>query len=86
MFIENVKIYFNKNNVWTNWYDFLGINTSEYSKTIEKWKNICRGSNIITINEYIEYWKNNKNLLPSNPSDYYKNFTSILELNIDCYN
>jgi len=39
-------------NIWTNWYDYLGIDTSKYPKTSDEWKKRCRQ---LKIKNYFDY-------------------------------
>ena len=60
---------------WTNWYDFLGIDTSGFIQTKEQWKELC---NQLKINE-LNYTNKAKLIkeLPIMPGEFYPNFTNI---------
>jgi superfamily II DNA or RNA helicase len=81
-YIENPHDYFRIKVVWTNWYDFLGIDTSKFIQTKKEWINYCNKININSLEDY-----NNASIkyecLPKNPGYFYDDFTYILcELNI----
>ena len=62
---------------WLNWYDFLGIDTSNYPSTKEIWKKFCIEYNLKDIKIYdVQYEKYN---LPSMPEELYKDFKSFYE-------
>ena len=56
-YIEDPKDYFTKNGVWTNWYDFLCIDTSNIIKTKTEWIEFCKSINVISIEDYFEKCK-----------------------------
>lgn len=59
-------------NYWSNYCDFLNIDTSNYIKTKEKLKQFCFKKNVSSITDYCELFKNNDNIIPENPCDYFK--------------
>lgn len=61
-------------NLWTNWYEFLGINTSMYPKTKKEWIEKCMSLGITNATEYIPH---SDKSLPPEPSYLYPGFTSI---------
>jgi predicted helicase len=69
--------YFQKNGVWTNWYDFLGINTDKFLSTKSLWVSFCEEHDVQSLEDYDELCKK-YNCLPVIPSDFYKFFTNIL--------
>ena len=75
-YIEDPYKYFSDRAIWTNWYDFLGIDTSNFIKEKSEWKKICKELNINSLEKYINETKNN-NKLPLYPADFYKNFSNI---------
>lgn len=77
LYIPNAEESFKNKGVWTNWYDFLGVDTQKFIQTKEEWKKFCK-LNQITSSNYIikcgEYVQ-----LPLNPSNLYNNnnFTNL---------
>lgn len=61
---------------WTNWYDFLGLDTSEYPKTKNEWIKLCRSLGVSSWNNYIYLQKKNFQL-PKMPQDMYIGFTNF---------
>lgn len=59
--------------VWTNWYDFLGVDTSNWPSTKDEWKSVCIKRGITT---WDLYQKNRGDDLPPNPTEMYSDFTS----------
>jgi len=59
---------------WVDWFDFFGINTALYPKTIGEWIIECRRLGIKGASEYRS--KKNKKL-PEQPQFFYKNFKNI---------
>jgi superfamily II DNA or RNA helicase len=76
MYIENPEQYFRLKGVWTNWYDFMGVNTKKFIQDKNDWINFCKDKNVKSLDDY-------KNLcklfdeIPKNPADFYKDFSSI---------
>ena len=68
--------YFYKKGVWTNWYDFIGLDTSQFIQSKQHWILFCKKYKVSSITDY-------KNLcdiyleLPKNPSEFYTHFTNI---------
>jgi superfamily II DNA or RNA helicase len=60
---------------WINYYDFLGIETSEFPKEIKKWLQVCHTKKIKNNEEYIKKWEEND--LPEMPEEFYAKFTNI---------
>lgn len=76
-FIEDPEDYFRSKGVWTNWINFLGIDTSKFLKTKDEWKIFCKNINISDWEEYINacsYYDE----LPKNPEDFYQDFTNFM--------
>jgi superfamily II DNA or RNA helicase len=76
-FIKDPENYFKSKGVWTNWYDFMGVDTSIFIQSKQEWINFCKEKNIGSIYDY-----NNNcekyNVLPKEPADFYnKGFTNI---------
>jgi len=75
-YINDPIRYFGSSNVWTNWYDFLSIDTTNFIDKKYKWIKYCQKYNLNNIDEYLkEYPKHN--CLMKYPEDYYKNFSNI---------
>ena len=82
-YIQEIEEYFKKKCVWTNWYDFMGIDTSIFLTNKEDWKKFCKEKNVNSLKKYIELCVL-YNELPKNPAEFYTDFTDInseLELN-----
>lgn len=70
-FIDNPKVYFK--DYWTNWYDFIGVDTSKFPASKHEWKTQCIELGILTWDEY----KIKKNsFMPDNPSELYEDYTN----------
>ena len=81
-YIEEPKEYFTKNGVWTNWYDFLSINTYNFIQSKIEWIEFCKLIHIISSDDYFEKCKIYTKL-PTMPEEYYIGFTSVPnELNL----
>ena len=95
-YIKNPEEYFKLKGVWTNWYDFMGIDTSKFIQDKNEWIKFCKENNVKSLIDYNNLCKLNEILLhqgwedlpgtraPANPADFYKDFVSIsieLELN-----
>ncbi|ADO67560.1 putative superfamily II helicase/restriction enzyme [Cafeteria roenbergensis virus] len=72
MEIIKPNIYFN--GVWTNWFDFLGINTTGWIDNIIEWKLYCQEKRVIDANDY--YIKIDDKM-PPEPEYFYPNFKGI---------
>ena len=75
-YIENPVQYFREHNLWKGWYDFLGVDTSQFLKTKEEWVRFCKEKHISSLEEYILQAKVYKEL-PERPDEVYHNFSSI---------
>jgi predicted helicase len=83
MYIENPDEYFRLKGVWTNWYDFLGVNTDKFIQDKNEWIIFCKNNNIKSLDDYYNLCKSYKKL-PKIPADFYKDFSNIInELNIN---
>jgi predicted helicase len=74
-YIENPEEYFKLKGVWTNWYDFMGVDTKKFIQDKNDWINFCKQNNI-----KLENYKKScelYNVLPINPADFYIDFISI---------
>ena len=64
--------YFTKTGMWNGWYPFMGIDTSIFLDTKEKWVQFCKQH----ITDY-ESQSRDYPQLPRDPCDFYKDFTNI---------
>lgn len=81
-YIENIKNpeeYFKLKGVWTNWYDFMGIDTSNFIQDKNDWIKFCKENNVKSLTDYNNLCKLNELLLPANPADFYKEFSNIIK-------
>jgi superfamily II DNA or RNA helicase len=60
--------------LWTNWYDFLGTDTSIYPVNKQAWKKLCDKYKINKEIKYRRKW--NKYGLPAMPEELYRGFSS----------
>jgi predicted helicase len=84
LYIPQPEEYFCKKGVWTNWYDFIGYDTSQFIQSKQDWINFCKKYKVSSLTDYEKLCDNYKEL-PRNPNDYYKNFTNI-QNELDLYN
>ena len=75
-FVIEPEKYFISNGVWTNWYDFLGLDTHQLIQTKHEWIAFCLEKNIKTPEEYDQLCLMYSQL-PRNPADFYKGFLNI---------
>jgi len=70
-YIINPREYFK--DWWISWYHFLGIDTISFPNTKADWIRVCKERDILT-------WEQYKTIaaldLPSNPSEFYEDFTN----------
>lgn len=71
--IRNPDIYFY--NVWTGWYDFLGIDTSQYIKDKNRFIKYVKSKG--KIRNYQDYLSVLDEKMPPEPEIFYKNFTNF---------
>ena len=76
-FIPEAKKYFEKKSVWTNWYDFMGVDITKFIQIKQDWINFCREKKINNREEYIEACKL-YDILPKEPEEFYTGFGNIL--------
>ena len=76
MNITNPEEYFKLKGVWTDWYDFLGVDTKKFIQCKENWINFCKEQNVKSIKEY-DILCSQYEQLPKNPSDFYSHFTNF---------
>jgi len=81
-YIEDPKKYFTQKCVWTNWYDYLGIDTNQFIKTKTEWIEFCKLINITSIEDYFDKCKiyNNLSTMPEELYIGYTNISNELEL------
>jgi predicted helicase len=77
-YIENPEEYFKLKGVWSNWYDFIGVDTKKFIQDKNDWINFCKENNIKSLEDYNELCKL-YDKIPINPVDFYKNFSNILK-------
>jgi len=77
-YIENPDSYFKLKGVWSNWYDFLGIDTKQFIQDKNDWTTFCKEKNVKSLDDYNELCKLYK-VLPINPAEFYIGFTNILK-------
>lgn len=76
MYIENPEEYFRLKGVWTNWYDFMGVNINKFIQDKNNWINFCKEKNVKSLDDYRNLCKLFDEL-PRNPEDFYIGFTNI---------
>lgn len=80
-YIDEPEKYFNAKILWTNWYDFICVDTSVFIQTKDEWKEYCKSLNICTLDDYKKMCLEH-DCLPIDPSNFYLDFTSVInELN-----
>jgi predicted helicase len=81
-YVENAEAYFKAKGVWTNWYDFLGYDTSVFIQTKKEWLSFCKARHISTVSQYKELCLTHPQL-PMDPGEFYIDFSNIYaELNV----
>ena len=75
-YIENPEEYFKFKGVWSNPYDFLGVDTTKFIQDKNDWINFCKENNVKLLDDYKELCKIYEKL-PLSPIDFYKNFSNI---------
>ena len=64
--------------IWTNWYDYLGVNTKLYPTSLETWRHVCKRENIKNAEEYTaRYHLVREPMLPREPREIYKSFRGV---------
>jgi superfamily II DNA or RNA helicase len=69
-YIKNPEEYFKLKGVWTNWYDFLGVDTKKFIQDKNDWINFCKENNVKSLDDYKELCKIYEKI-PMNPLDFY---------------
>jgi predicted helicase len=75
-YIRNPDDYFKSKGVWTNWYNFFGVDLLQFIQSKNDWINFCKQKNICSLEDYEEKCKI-YNVLPKEPSEFYLHFTNI---------
>jgi hypothetical protein len=70
-YILNPKEYF-KNN-WISWYDYFGVDTSQFPQTKNEWIEKCKEMGLTNLDDYK---KVSSQLMPKNPSELYEDYTN----------
>lgn len=73
-YIENPQEYFG--HIWTNWYDFLQVNTSNFIQDKDDWVRFCKEKNVLSVNDYYILCETCDNL-PKEPAQFYKFYTNL---------
>jgi predicted helicase len=82
-YIEKPDEYFKSKGVWSDWYDFIGIDTNKFIQTKNEWIKLCKENNVSSLDDY-KILCDMYEKLPRVPCDFYKDFSSISkELNIN---
>jgi superfamily II DNA or RNA helicase len=74
--IHDPEKYFLSKGVWTNWYDFLGVDTSGFIQYKPEWKQFCIEKSVRSVEDYFELC-NLYDVLPREPGDFYKDFSNL---------
>lgn len=74
--IKDPDKYFISRGVWTNWYDFLGVDTSGFIQDKSEWKQFCIEKSVRSVEDYFELC-NLYDVLPREPGDFYKDFSNL---------
>jgi predicted helicase len=75
-YIENPEDIFSSKGVWTNWYDFIGVDTKKFIQDKNDWIKFCKDKNVKSLDDYYKLCKLNEDL-PKNPADFYLGFITI---------
>lgn len=70
-YIEDPQMYFK--DWWVSWYHFLGVDTSSFPNTKAEWIRVCKERGLLTWDQYKTIAAVD---LPSNPSEFYEDFTN----------
>ena len=76
MYNADPENYFKSKGVWTNWNDFMGLDTSKFIQSKKDWIKFCKSKNIKSLEDY----KNACNLyeeLPKEPANFYTGFITV---------
>ena len=75
-FIHNAEEYFKAKGVWTNWYDFMGVDIMKFIQSKQDWIKFCKEKNVISLDSYYDCCEIYQEL-PKEPADFYRDFTNI---------
>jgi len=75
-YIEEPEEYFKRKGVWTNWYDFIGVDTKKFIQSKQDWIKFCKEKNVKSSQDYEKLCTLFDNL-PKEPVYYYIDFTNI---------
>jgi superfamily II DNA or RNA helicase len=75
-YIEEPEEYFKRKGVWTNWYDFIGVDTKKFIQSKQDWIKFCKEKNVNSSQDYEKLCDIYDNL-PKEPVYYYIDFTNI---------
>jgi hypothetical protein len=70
-YIPNPKEYFKE--YWISWYDYLGVDTSQYPQTKYEWVQKCKELGLVTWQRYKQAIISS---LPKNPSEIYEDYNN----------
>jgi predicted helicase len=69
-YIDDPEKYFTNKGIWSDWYDFIGVDTKKFIQDKNDWINFCKDNNVNSIDDYNELCKLHEKL-PMNPGDFY---------------
>lgn len=75
-FIDDPKTYFSFFGIWKNWYHFLHVDTSNFPRDKEEWKDKCRELEIDSKRKYYD-WCREDDSLPLLPEELYYEFSGV---------
>ena len=75
-YITEPKQYFEKKSVWTNWYDFMGVDITKFIHSKQDWIKFCIDKKINNREEYNEACEL-YDILPKEPGELYTGFGNI---------
>lgn len=73
-FIQDPREHFG--HIFTNWYDFLQVDTSNFIQDKNHWVEFCKEKNVKSLDDYYNLC-NIYNFLPKEPGEFYKGFTNF---------
>jgi predicted helicase len=75
-YIDDPEGYFKEKGIWSDWYDFIGIDTKKFIQDKNDWYQFCKENNVNSLDDYNELCKLHEKL-PMNPCDFYIGFVTI---------
>ena len=82
-YIDDPEKYFTSKGIWSDWYDFIGIDTNKFIQDKNDWYQFCKDNNVKSLDDYNELCKLHEEL-PMNPGDFYIGCLDIdIELEFD---